>query len=144
MRFLNGGHAVDREKADPDSPFLMPNGTEPHLWTARHTADGAFVGWFCLWRDSETQAELGYRLRRSAWGQGLATEGAAALVDWGFKSAGYDKVVSNTMTVHQGSRRVLEKMGFSHTRTVDSPDSFPGAEHGEVWYELRRSDWNGR
>jgi RimJ/RimL family protein N-acetyltransferase len=145
MRFLNGGHAVDHEKIDPDATFLMPRGTEPHVWTARRTTDGAFVGWFCLWRDSETQAELGYRLRRMDWGQGLASEGASALVDWGFRSAGYDKIVATTMTVNHASRRVLEKIGFNYARTVsvDWPDPFPGCEHGEVWYELMRSEWNG-
>lgn len=76
MRFLNG------------APFLMPRGTEAHVWTARRTASKAFVGWFCLWPENETLAELGYRLRRMDWGQGLASEGASALVDWGFTSAG--------------------------------------------------------
>ena len=57
-------------------------------------ADGAFVGWFCLWPESETSVELGYRLRRMDWGQGLASEGALALVNWGFRSGGYDKIVA--------------------------------------------------
>lgn len=146
MRFLNGGRPVDRAKSDPKATFLMPDGTEPHLWTARRTASGGFVGWFCLWRDSESEAELGYRLRRIEWGQGLATEGASALVDWGFRGAGYDKVVATTMTVNRASRRVLEKMGFTYARTVavDWPEPFPGSEQGEVWYELARSDWNRR
>ena len=88
MRFLNGGYPVDREQADPDAPFLMPRGTEPYVWTARRTINGAFVGWFCLWPESETLAELGYRLRRADWGQGLASEGASALVNWGSEAAG--------------------------------------------------------
>ncbi|MGH9694274.1 MAG: GNAT family N-acetyltransferase, partial [Bryobacteraceae bacterium] len=66
-------------------------GSEPHVWTGRRTTNGAFVGWFCLWPDSETLAELGYRLRRMDWGQGLASEAASALVDWGFRSNGYNK-----------------------------------------------------
>jgi RimJ/RimL family protein N-acetyltransferase len=147
MRFLNGGHAVDHETCDPEKAgFLMPRGTEPYVWTARRTTDGAFVGWFCLWRDSETLAELGYRLRRVEWGQGLATEGASALVGWGFRSAGYDKIAAITMTVNHGSRRVLEKIGFSYARTVslDWLYPFPGTEHGEICYELTRSEWNGR
>jgi len=145
MRFLNGGRPVDVEHIDPNATFLMPRGTEPHVWTARRTAGGGFVGWFCLWPDSATQAELGYRLRRADWGQGLAAEGASALVDWGFKSAGYEKIVSCTMTVNHASRRVMEKIGMTHARTVavDWPDPFPGCEHGEVWYELMRSGWNG-
>jgi len=145
MRFLNGGHAVDQEQIDPNATFLMPRGTEPYVWTARRTANGAFVGWFCLWPESETLAELGYRLRRMDWGQGLASEGALALVNWGFKSCGYDKIVAGTMTVNHASRRVMEKIGMRYARTVsvDGPDPFPGSEHGDVWYELMRSEWNG-
>src|SRR5690242_12856979 len=86
MRHLNGGHAVDHHHVDPNATFLMPRGTEEYVWTARRKSNDTFVGWFCLWPDSATQAELGYRLRRLDWGQGLAAEGAAALVDWGFGS----------------------------------------------------------
>lgn len=143
MRFLNGGFAVDRTKEDPDGPFLMPTGTEPHVWTARRTHSGAFVGWFCLWPEVGNVAELGYRLRRAEWGQGLAAEGAASLIAWGFTSAGYDRVVATTMAVNQGSRRVMEKLGMTLARTipVDPPNPIPGSEQGEVWYELPRAAW---
>ena len=146
MRFLNGGHAVNHEQVDPNATFLMPRGTEPYVWTARRTATGAFIGWFCLWPESERLAELGYRLRRMDWGQGFASEGASALIDWGFRSAGYDKIVATTMAVNHASRRVMEKIGMAYARTisVEWPDPFPGCEDGEVWYELMRSEWNGR
>lgn len=146
MHFLNGG-AVDHETTDPkDVNFLMPRGSEPYVWTARRTAGDAFVGWFCLFPESESLAEIGYRLRRDAWGQGLASEGASALVSWGFGSAGYDRIVACTMAVNRGSRSVMEKLGMKHTRTTfpDFPARIPGAEQGEVWYELLRADWNGR
>ena len=146
MRFLNGGHAVDHAQVGPDTTFLMPRGTEPYIWTARHTGNGAFVGWFCLWPESGTLAELGYRLCRTAWGQGLASQGASALVDWGFRNNGYDTIVASTMAANHASRRVMEKIGLSHARTVaaDARDAFPGSEHGEVWYELTRSQWSDR
>jgi hypothetical protein len=41
MRFLNGGHAVDHARIDPNATFLMPRGTEPYVWTARRTTNGA-------------------------------------------------------------------------------------------------------
>lgn len=143
MRFLNGGYAIDNEEGDPNADFLMPRGTEPHLWTARRTYNGAFVGWFCLWPENAGLAELGYRLRRMDWGQGLASEGALALLNWGFESAGYDRIVGTTMAVNQASRRVMEKIGMKHARTVhvDFSDPIPGSEHGEVWYEVMRTEW---
>jgi RimJ/RimL family protein N-acetyltransferase len=143
MRFLNGGHAVDHGQSYPDSPFLLPRGTETYVWTGRRTSNGAFVGWFCLYPESEKIAELGYRLHRMDWGQGLATEGASALVNWGFRSGGYDKIFACTMAVNHASRRVLEKIGLSYVRTVtvDWADDIPGGEDGEVQYELMRSGW---
>jgi RimJ/RimL family protein N-acetyltransferase len=145
MRFLNGG-PVDHEAIDPDAAFLMPRGTEPHVWTARHAVGGGFVGWFCLWPENATLAELGYRLRCHEWGHGFASEGARALVGWGFRSAGYDTIVATTMAVNQASRRVMEKLGMIHTRTdfTEWPSPIPGSEQGEVWYELTRAKWEGR
>ncbi|PPJ46912.1 N-acetyltransferase [Rhizobium sp. KAs_5_22] len=144
MRFLNGGYAVDRGQVAGNADFLMPNGTEPHVWTARRLENDAFVGWFCLWPESEVLAELGYRLRQADWGQGLASEGAAALVDWGFGNGGYDKIVATTMAVNHGSRRVMEKIGMRHARTIHAAglDAIAGSEHGEVWYEMPRSRWD--
>lgn len=142
MQFLNGG-PVDHATIGPNPSFLMPRGTEPHVWTARRTVGNGFVGWFCLWPEKDGLAELGYRLRRADWGQGLASEGALALVGWGFESAGYDRVVATTMAVNRASRRVMEKLGMTHTRTehVDLPEPIPGSEEGEVWYEVTRAQW---
>lgn len=143
MYFLNGG-AVDHDNIEPNATFLMPRGTEPYVWTARRTTDRAFVGWFCLWPESKTLAELGYRLRRQEWGLGLASEGASALVGWGFRRAGYERIVATTMVVNHASRRVMEKLGMTPIRTdfVDWSPPIPGGEKGEVWYELTRADWN--
>ncbi|NTH64461.1 GNAT family N-acetyltransferase [Agrobacterium rhizogenes] len=142
MRFLNNG-AVDHEKIDPaNAPFLMPRGEESNVWTARRNTDDQFAGWFCLSPEGKA-AEIGYRFRRKFWGQGLASEGALALVKWGFEVAGYEKIIACTMAVNLGSRRVMEKIGMQHTRTdfLDFPDPIPGTEHGEVTYELTRSKY---
>lgn len=143
MRFLTGGRVLDPERVDPDADYLMPRGSEPHVWTARVSVDDSFVGWFCLWPDEESEAELGYRLRRDAWGKGFASEGATALVAWGFSEAGYIRITASTMAVNQASRRVMEKIGLRYSRTEHPHWPYPiaGAEHGEVWYEASRSSW---
>ncbi len=140
MRFLNGGQAVDIMNADPDSSLLMPRGTEPYVWTARTHFNKAFVGWFCLWPESENVAELGYRLRRQDWGKGFASQGANALVDYGFKTCRYSKIFASTLTINHASRRVLEKVGMEYTKTAypDWPKPFAGSELGEAVYEVTR------
>lgn len=142
MHFLNGG-AVDLENIDPNqATFLMPRGTETYVWTARRKENGKFVGWFCLFPESDRLAEIGYRLRRQDWGQGFATEGAVSLVNWGLNIVGYDKVVASTMAVNKGSRRVMEKIGMKHTRTVPlNAGNLASSEHDEVWYEVTRAEW---
>ncbi len=144
MRYLNGGHAVDHSKPQAYSGFSMPRGIEDYFWTARRTKNQAFVGWFFFGPDSEGVAELGYRLRRSEWGQGLAAEGGKALVDWGFKTGLYDWVFASTMAVNLGSRRVMEKIGMKYVRTAydEWPDPISGSEHGEVKYEVTRAEWD--
>ena len=145
MRFLNGGHAVDRGKIDPNAAFLMPNGTEDYVWTARLKMNDMFVGWFCLWPETAQVAELGYRLRSNLWGQGLASEGALALLNWGFKNQGYKRIFASAMAVNHGSRRVMEKIGMSYTRTIytNYPEPITGSEEGDVEYEISRSAWDG-
>ena len=144
MHFLNGG-AVDHKTTDPEKvTFLMPRGTERNVWTARRIDSDAFVGWFCLSSESNGVAEIGYRLRQDAWGKGYASEGALALVNWGFRTADFEKVVACTMAMNTGSRRVMEKIGMKYVRTVSFEAAhFPGSEQGEVWYELTRSAWAG-
>ena len=86
---------------------------------------------------------VGYRLRREAWGRGLATEGARAMVRQAFADPAVQRVFASTMAVNAGSRRVLEKVGMTHTSTwlYDGPDPIPGSEHGDVGYELMRAEW---
>lgn len=54
---------------------------------------------------------LGYRLRKTAWRQGMATEGAGVLVAWGLDRAEYTRITAQTMSVNRSSRWVMEKIG---------------------------------
>jgi RimJ/RimL family protein N-acetyltransferase len=102
-----------------------------------------FVGWWSAsaFADDPTQSGTGYRLRRLAWGRGLATEGARAAIGHAFSVAGVDRAVASTMAVNHPSRRVLDKVGMTHVGTWVSEwkDPIPGWELGEVVYEIRRS-----
>ncbi|MBV1855448.1 GNAT family N-acetyltransferase [Catellatospora tritici] len=150
MKYLTGGRNTPREQIrDEVLPRLLATYRRfPGFgcWAAFARDGGAFLGWFALSRDEQMpdgEAELGYRLRREAWGQGYATEGSLALIDRGFAELGLARVTANTMTVNLGSRRVMEKCGLRYVRTyfLDWPDVIEGGEQGDVEYELLRADW---
>jgi RimJ/RimL family protein N-acetyltransferase len=106
---------------------------------------GVFVGWWSAsWFAQRPELSgIGYRLRASAWGRGLATEGARAMIAQAFAAPSIASVFASTMAVNSGSRRVLEKVGMTHTDTRSQVrgESIPGSEHGEVHYELSRAAW---
>jgi RimJ/RimL family protein N-acetyltransferase len=161
MRFLTGTTRSPAQIRDE----VLPQLAGCHLrfpgfgyWAARTRAGGEFIGWFGLrpvtptgdamvhWPDARGPAgvaSLGYRLRRGAWGQGYATEGARALVRWAFTGLGAREVVATTMAVNTGSRRVMEKAGLRYARTVqlDWAEPLDGNEHGDVEYRLLRDQW---
>jgi RimJ/RimL family protein N-acetyltransferase len=141
MRFLNGGRPAP-DDAREGVRFLTPRGGEDDVWAATETGTGAFVGWFSLCRIDERVRELGFRLRRGTWGRGLATEGASALIAMGFANRDLLRIVAITMAVNRASRRVMEKTGLTHVRTVypQWPDPLPGSELGEIEYEITRDE----
>src|SRR5262245_31172222 len=51
--------------------------------------------------------EIGWRLAAECWGQGYATEGARAALDFGFDVLGLDEIVSMTVPANVRSRRVM-------------------------------------
>ena len=142
MHFLNGGQPVPEEGL-PDADFLTPRGTEPEVMVAHERISGDFVGWFALFDDGQVDgvrtAEVGYRLRRTTWGKGFATEGVLALVAEAFDTMGFGRVRAQTMSVNLASRRVLEKAGFHRVETeyprLTGP--IPGDDQSEVVYEIR-------
>jgi RimJ/RimL family protein N-acetyltransferase len=145
MRYLTGGRPTPRAViADELLPRLLREYEQYDRrgrWAAIERSTGEFIGWFALDpTKDEGDVELGYRLRRSAWGKGYATEGSRALVRMAFTEPGVARVFAETMAVNTASRRVMEKAGLRLVRTFYPAwdDPIAGAEHGEVEYELRR------
>ena len=71
-----------------------------------------------LEEESAPSAELGYDLRRDHWGQGLATEAAAAVRDYAFGQLALPRLVSLIRQGNAASRRVAEKIGMRHEADI--------------------------
>ena len=146
LRFIFGRALAPQEVVEQHLPRrLRPEGPPRGLGYWAGFEAGRFVGWWSLAVDDadDRTAELGYRLRRDAWGRGLATEGSRALLAHAFDTLDLPSVWGVTMAVNAGSRGVMTKLGMSHVHTdvEEWDDPLPGAELGEVRYEITREQW---
>ncbi len=63
--------------------------------------------------------EIGWRLAADHWNRGYATEGAQAVLAFGFDSLGLTEILSYTVPANLRSRRVMEKIGMAHSPSED-------------------------
>lgn len=120
------------------------------LYAAEETASGRFIGFVGLSPASfeahfTPAIEIGWRLARSAWGQGYATEAARAVVDHAFGPLRLEALVSFTAEWNQRSQRVMQKIGMTRDAADDFLHPRLPADHKlsrHVLYRLRRTDWH--
>jgi [ribosomal protein S5]-alanine N-acetyltransferase len=87
------------------------------FWAVEDRATGAFLG-ECGLQPLEgrgPEVELGYDFHPGAWGRGLGSEAARAVVDAAFGPLGLTHVIAVVREDHAASRRVLAKAGLAHT-----------------------------
>ncbi len=114
---------------------LHRESSEFGYWAAVEKNKGDFLGWFQFKRKDEDSVELGYRLKRSAWGRGFATEGARALLVKGFEQLGVERVFARAMISNQASIRVMEKVGLKFEGNYIESE-FPSNHQTAVIYSL--------
>ena len=64
-------------------------------------------------------AELAYAYGRAHWRKGIGTEAGRACLDWYFTVAGYERCYSCHHSWNDASRKIIEKLGFVHSRDED-------------------------
>ena len=90
------------------------------IWAIDERATGEPQGWVALkYLDTSDEIEVGYGLRRSAWGRGVATEAARRLVRHGFEDRGLARIVGVTHPDNVASQNVLRKAGLTYLGLVD-------------------------
>jgi RimJ/RimL family protein N-acetyltransferase len=115
-------------------------------WAVIEKKSGNFIGWtgFKLMKEYANgrinHYDFGYRLTRSAWGQGIATEAARASLQYGIAQLKLTPVFAMTDVDNTASRNVLEKIGFRFVEIFNyerPPDwRTPGALVPVTWYEI--------
>jgi RimJ/RimL family protein N-acetyltransferase len=107
------------------------------LWALEVRETGEFIGFAGLARQTfdapfNPSVEVGWRLSRSAWGHGYATEAGTAAVEHAFEVLDLDEIVSITTAENLRSQAVMRRLGM----TRDPADDFE-QQHFPVGHPLR-------
>ena len=155
MRYITGRACSPEEVEQAHRRRLAAADEVPELGFWVGFVGDEFVGWWILRPPNGPdqpkvagEADLGYRLLRRHWRRGYAGEGARELIRYGFEDVGLNRIFAQTMAVNAASRARMAAVGMSFSRAFVSgepyEDPIPGAEDGEVEYEITRTAWQQR
>ncbi len=102
-----------------------PRFPELGLWATIHRETGKFIGRCGLlpWTiDSQQEVEVAYTIAREYWGQGLATEAANAILNYGFEKLSFSRLICLIDPENTPSQRVAEKIGMMLEKRVGGID----------------------
>lgn len=146
MEFFPG--ALSREESD-----ALVDRIEAHfqrhgfgIWAVEIRGITAFAGFIGISVPSFKAhfmpcVEIGWRLAAEHWNRGYASEGARAVLEFGFRSLLLTEIVSFTVPANIRSRRIMEKIGMAHSASDDFdhpalPEGHPLRRH--VLYRISR------
>jgi [ribosomal protein S5]-alanine N-acetyltransferase len=109
------------------------------FWRIEGRLDNVFYGLGGLIRMPDGEdVEVAYRLARRAWGRGLATEAAGALVGHALGTLSLPRVVAVTYPDNVASQRVLDKLGFERRGLTE----YKGVQ--TTYHVLTQQAWRAR
>jgi len=115
-------------------------------WALEVHETGEFIGFAGLDPVDDglpfTGIEIGWRLARSAWGHGYATEAALAALDFGFGPLDLSEILAVTTTTNVRSQAVMRRIGMTRDPAddFDDPDVPDGPLRPNVLYRIRRGE----
>ncbi len=107
------------EEAREELEWFMnghPKHPELGLWATIHKDTGKLIGRCGLlpWTiDGQNEVEVAYLLAKAFWGQGLGTEAARAIADYGFEHLHYSRLICLIDRDNQASIKVANKIGMT-------------------------------
>ncbi|MDX2111121.1 MAG: GNAT family protein [Verrucomicrobiota bacterium] len=90
------------------------------------------------------RAELGYWIGKVHWGEGYATEAAAAVIDWGFRAWNLNRIHAHHMSHNPASGRVMVNNSMKHEGILRQHMVKWDQPVDVVCYAILREEWAGR
>lgn len=110
-------------------------------WAMINKNTNQFLGWTGLefvtteTNNHKNYYDLGYRLIKRFWGQGIATESAVASLTYAFDKLNTNQVFAMADCMNDGSNRILKKVGLKFIETF----YLEGSKHN--WYRIERAEY---
>ncbi len=119
------------------------------FWVIEDKASSELLGFCGLKRvnapgagDLTGTPEIGWRLRESAWGQGIAKEAAIASLDLAFGRFAYPAVIAMTVPANADSHGLMERLGMTRREDLDFIDSRFGPElNPAIVWKITAAEW---
>ncbi len=113
-------------------------------WAIIDKKTNDFIGWTGLEyvtkevNNHKNYYDLGYRLHRKFWGNGIATESALASLDYGFDHLSLKEIHAIADCQNEGSNKILKKIGFQYI------EQFLLDEVPHNWYKIDKKAYTER
>jgi RimJ/RimL family protein N-acetyltransferase len=106
------------------------------------TEDGELRGVITMNFDARSRCgDLGYWIGQPFWGRGLATEAVRAILDFGFRELGLNRVQASHLSRNPSSGRVMKKAGMVREGVHRERLLKNGVFEDTVGYAILRRDW---
>lgn len=149
MRHLGGVQTPEGWRAGFDRIRGFTRDFGHTFWVVEEKATGGILGFCGLKRVNAPGAgtltgmpEIGWRLRESAWGRGIAKEAAIASLDLGFSKFGYGHILAMTIPPNSASQGLMKRLGMTRREELDFTDERFGPEvNPQIVYWMDAADW---
>ena len=152
MQYFSKHLTIEESNAMIEKSKLMLDEVKYGFWALEAKEGSEFLGFVALAKVQfdcpfKGSMEIGWRLKKSAWGKGYATEGARVLLKYGFEALEFSEIVSLTAKINLRSSRVMERIGMKRNADDDfnhpkiAPES-PLRPH--VLYRISKDKFYGK
>ena len=149
MRHLGGVQTPEEWRAACERIRSYSRDYGHTFWIIEDRADGELQGFCGLKRVNSPgagsltgQHEIGWRLRESAWGKGIAKEAAIASLDLAFDRFAAPHVVALTVASNLASQGLMQRLGMARRADLDFWDERFGVElNPSMIWRIAAADW---
>ncbi|MBS4174668.1 GNAT family protein [Bacillus sp. FJAT-49736] len=115
-------------------------------WGIEYKENGRLIGTidFVSWQPKHHTAEIGYVVSQEYWGQGIATEAAKKVIEFGFKEMDLVRIQARCFVENIGSSRVMEKAGMFYEGILRKSAFIKGKHHDLKVYSILKDEFSFR